>query len=89
MKLNQDQQQKILKKLESFFNTPCSCSGKNWLLSDSIFELREFNQGALILGGESSSVFPVIAVTCGSCGNTHFFNAILLGLIEKKDGPKK
>ena len=89
MKLTSEQQQKAQQKLAGFVNHPCSCSGGNWILSDTIFELREFNSGDLVIGGSSSSIFPVIAISCGNCGNTHFFNAILLGLVEKKDDARK
>lgn len=86
MKLNEQQRKIAEKKLFDFFRKTCEvCSGKEWLLNDTIFELREFEKGNLILGGKSS-IFPVITVTCKSCGNTYFFNAILLGLIEKQDG---
>lgn len=84
MKITLEQQQKALEKLENFFKRPCGCSGNNWILNDKIFELREFNGGDLVIGGKSSSIFPVITVSCRDCGNTHFFNAVLLGIIEKK-----
>lgn len=86
MKLNEKQKKIAGEKLSVFFSKPCEvCSGKEWVLNDTIFELREFEKGKLIIGVESS-IFPVLAVTCKSCGRTYFFNAILLGLIEKEDG---
>lgn len=88
MKLTKEQQKKASDELKSFFSKPCGCSGENWILNDKIFELREFNEGNFVLGGQNSSIFPVIAVSCSKCGNTHFFNAILLGLIKKDNEPK-
>jgi hypothetical protein len=88
MKLTKEQQEKASEKLKPFFNRPCSCSGQNWILNDKIFELREFNEGNLVIGGKNSSIFPVISVSCSKCGNTHFFNAILLGLIQKDNESK-
>ena len=38
-----------------------------WEVSDRIYELREFNGGDLIIGG---SLYPIIAMTCKSCGAT-------------------
>lgn len=58
------------------------CSGNNWNVSERAYELREFNQGDLIIG--SGSVLPVIPVTCSNCGNTAMVNAIISGAIEKK-----
>jgi len=85
MQLSETQQKKALEKLTYFFSKSCdSCSGHDWLLNDKVFEMREFNMGTLVLGGQAS-VFPVITVSCKQCGNTYLFNAILLGLIEKKD----
>ena len=87
MQLSEEQQKKTLKKLEYFFSKSCdSCSGHDWLLNDKIFEMREFSGGNLIIGGQAT-VFPVITVSCKQCGNTYLFNAILLGLIERKDDP--
>ena len=88
MKLTNEQQQKVIQKLQHFLINHCSCNAHNWILNDKVFELREFQGGGLVIGGESS-VFPVITVTCKDCGNTYFFNAILLGAVEKSDGQTK
>jgi hypothetical protein len=56
------------------------CGTNKWTVSDSIFELREYNQGDLVLGG--SPLIPVVPVTCNNCGNTVFVNAITAGLID-------
>lgn len=88
MRLNEQQKKIVEEKLSFFFRKPCEvCSGREWLMNDTIFELREFEKGKLIIGGKSK-VFPVITVTCKSCGHTYFFNAILLGLVSKKDEEK-
>lgn len=85
MKLNDEQRKKAVEKLIVFLSTPCNaCQHREWILNDKIFELREFEGGNLVIGGKSS-VFPVIPVTCKQCGNTLFFNAIQLGLIERSD----
>ena len=58
------------------------CRTGNWNVSDSIFELREYNQGNLVIGG--GPIIPVIPITCDNCGNIVFVNAILAGFIEQK-----
>lgn len=88
MKLSVAEQQKVLESLSFLKERKCDlCGSSELLLNDRIFELREFQGGSLVLGGESA-VFPVIAVSCRKCGNTYFFNAILLGILDKKDEPK-
>ncbi len=82
MKLTEEQQKKSIDKLQEFFAHSCECSGHDWILNDRIFELRDFQGGGITIGGQST-IFPVIVVTCKQCGRTHFFNAIILGLIEK------
>lgn len=74
--------EKLLSHLKSKWQgRPClMCGTGNWNISDSIFELREYNQGNLVLGG--GPIIPVVPITCDNCGNTVFVNAIKAGLIE-------
>jgi len=66
---------------EKWKGKPCPiCGAGNWNVSDSIFELREYNQGDLIVGG--GPIIPVVPVTCDNCGNTVLVNAIKAGIIE-------
>jgi len=84
MKIGEEQKKIALEKLSSFFRSSCPiCAGNEWILNDTVFELREFSGGGLVIGGEASSIYPVIAVACKTCGHTHYFNAILLGVIQK------
>jgi hypothetical protein len=57
------------------------CGINNWNVSDKIFELREFNNGNLVVGKEST-IFPVFPVSCNNCGNSIFVNALIAGAIE-------
>lgn len=85
MKLTDKQQQLVVKKLEKAIKVCPICGHKGLIISDTIFEIREFNGGQLILGGKESTIYPLIAVVCGGCGNTQFFNAILLGIVSNND----
>ncbi len=58
-----------------------SCGLSSISFSDTIYEMREFNGGRLNL---SSSLYPVIVASCSNCGNTVFYNAIILGLVNQK-----
>lgn len=82
-------------KLIRFLNTKWGqvecpiCKKISWNVPGTIYELREFNNGNLIIGGNSSLV-PVIPITCNNCGNVIFINAITAGLVQnngrKNDG---
>ena len=83
MKLTPDKQQILLDRLKSLKQTiVCNvCGNAKWSASNTIFELREFSGGNLIIGNEQS-LYPVIPITCNFCGNTHFLSALQLGLLE-------
>src|SRR5262245_55207067 len=82
MQLTDEQKTKLLERLRAGAATPrpCDvCGHIEWELSDRIFELREFQRGTFVLGG---SLYPVIVMTCKSCGVTRLLNAVVLGLVE-------
>lgn len=84
MKLNQEQAGKVIQHLNNNRQNgrPCNfCGNNNWMINDTIWELREFNDGNLVVGGDSF-IMPIIAISCSKCGNTQFINAIKLGVIE-------
>lgn len=57
------------------------CGNSGWNITDKYFELREFNDGNLVIGGPNNAIIPVIPVTCKHCGNTVFINALTTGLL--------
>ena len=85
MKLTEKQVKKVQEEHNKWKDKKCPfCHGKKWLISDSIFELREFGGGDLIISKESS-IMPVIALICESCSHTLFLNAIKMGIIKGKE----
>ncbi len=81
MGLNKEQIDKLIKKLiELKINNCPVCKSDKLVVSDVVFEIREFKKGALVLG--SSKIAPLISVTCENCGNIILFNAIKLGVIK-------
>jgi hypothetical protein len=62
------------------------CQVGNWSVQESTYQLLEFNQGGLVLGGP---VIPVIPVMCSNCGNTLLVNAITAGIVAPETGDKK
>ncbi|MDJ1092103.1 hypothetical protein QNJ39_10955 [Macrococcus caseolyticus] len=82
MKLTKNQQEILISKLNDLWinDKRCNiCSNNQWNLSDILFETREFQGGNMVIGGDSS-VMVYIPATCERCGNTHFFNPIVLGI---------
>ena len=88
MKLTEAQQKKLLDRLGELWknqNQACLlCSSNNWSLSDTILELREYNQSTFVVGG--AGITPLIVISCNTCGNTILVNAIRLGLIDPTTG---
>ena len=58
----------------------CDTKGP-WSVQDKTYQLMEFAQGGLRLGGQ---VLPVVPIVCENCGNTVLVNALVAGLIENK-----
>nr|WP_302696080.1 hypothetical protein [uncultured Romboutsia sp.] len=78
--INQDKLIDILNK--KWGNRPCNmCGTGNWLVSDKVFELREFNNGDLIIG--AGPITPLVTITCSECGNTILINPIAIGILDK------
>ncbi|MBI1924437.1 hypothetical protein HYR99_09315 [Candidatus Poribacteria bacterium] len=81
MKLNKKQEDKIIQSLMATWEQQkCPiCHLQKWVISDTVYELREFAGGKWLTG---AAVAPVVIAICTNCGNTLFFNAIHLGIIE-------
>jgi len=50
-----------------------ACKSGGMAVEDTIFELREFNNGALVMGG-GQSIYPVVPCVCNQCGYILFIN---------------
>lgn len=91
MKLNNEQKNQVINN-PVFENIKCPvCENTELILTDRIFELREYFGGNLQLSG-NVSVIPVVSVMCEKCGNVILLNAVKLGLaksdrINKPEGP--
>ncbi|NLX22827.1 MAG: hypothetical protein GXY55_14340 [Phycisphaerae bacterium] len=58
------------------------CQNDTWQINSTVFELRSFESGNLVAG---APIYPVVCVTCDTCGHSLFFNAIRAGLISGTD----
>jgi hypothetical protein len=63
------------------------CSQSNWGVG-AVYELREYEDGNLVLGG-NSGILPAFPVTCATCGHTYWFNALSAGIIGGAPEPKQ
>lgn len=82
LRLSSDNIKALLAKLNKTLKPCGACGSGKWKITDTVFELREFNQGGLVVGG-GSQLLPVIALMCDVCGNTLLFNALILDLVER------
>lgn len=55
------------------------CLQRQWELHDFMVSTPRF-EGGIIIGGQ---IAPHIMIMCKNCGNTKFFNAVLMGLIKE------
>ena len=59
---------------------PCPmCSGPNWTVGNTVYQLAEFHKGDVVIGG---SIVPVYPVSCTTCGYTVLVNAIISGMVS-------
>jgi len=73
--------QKMIAHLNSkWHGKPCPmCGSGPWNVQDSSFQLTEFNQGGMIIGGP---LIPVVPVVCANCGNTVLVNGIVAHVVD-------
>ena len=84
MELTTEQANDVLRRLNELSSTRQNvcpiCGGHHWTLNNKVWELREFNNGNLVLGG-NISIMPLLSLSCNGCGNTVLLNAIQLGAV--------
>jgi hypothetical protein len=65
----------------------CGAAGQ-WIVSDRIYYLTDpFPQGTLevsapMVFSPKTGLIPLIPIYCRTCGNTRFYNALVLGLVD-------
>lgn len=60
------------------------CQKGPWSVQDKVYQLSEFHDGSLVVGGP---LIPVIPLTCSNCGHTVLVNALLSGAIPQPVAP--
>ena len=80
MRLTQEQVEELIGRLSQYGEINCPvCRNHRWNVNSLIIESREFIGGDITLGG---SIMPFIPLTCQTCGNTLFLNAMSLGFVN-------
>jgi hypothetical protein len=70
-------------------NLKCECCGsQRWSLNEHIIAPVNLENGSLALGG-SMTMTPQVILTCSNCGNTKYFNAVMIGLLQPSNPSEK
>ena len=81
-----EQQTKALKWLDEKWpkeKRHCEICGDNkWTLANDLVMPLPFTGGGLMVGGTN---YPHTLVLCNNCGNSKFFNAVIMGLVISKE----
>lgn len=77
--------EKIIKHLNSKWNNKncILCGGNQWSVSDKMHELREYQDGNLVVGG--GNIIPVVPIVCINCGNTIFINPLIANAVKEQE----
>ena len=59
------------------------CSHNSWTLSEDVVTTPILANGSAIFGGKS---YPYVMLICNNCGNTKFFNAVKMGILNPANG---
>ncbi len=58
-----------------------ACGMTDWRPDATLYELREWDETGTADPGYLAQV-PLIALSCGRCGNTKLFNAVTAGVVD-------
>jgi hypothetical protein len=82
MELSNDQMTRVIKHLQTWGSAKCAiCGGDDWAVSSTVFALPEYTPPSRGTYGYNETVFPVIPLTCKTCGNVLVLSAIAAGVV--------
>lgn len=77
---------KVRDYLSSKLSGACeACGAKTWSYDATVYELREFHGGSMVIGG--SGIQPLLTVTCMNCGTVRLINPIAAKLMTPTGEP--
>ena len=87
MELNPEAVQQVIRYLEKWKSPGCAiCGHEDWSVAGAVFALAEYWSGTNAIYAGSQSVYPVIPVTCKTCGNVLFLSAVAAGVVPRPKG---
>ena len=82
--MNEDQKRRLQTRLAGLNNSCVICGHHGFTIADKLFELREFNEGNLVIGGDSA-VLPAVILICDRCGAIQMMSALALGVLDNSE----
>ncbi len=86
MQLSANQVNGVVVYLKKFPVVECQvCRRDEWKVSALVFELPEYTENRFSQGITSlqREVFPVIPITCSTCGHVFFLSAVAAGILKR------
>lgn len=85
--LTAEDQQKVVQAINAKTNGqgpgPCSvCRTNSWQLQDGIYVVPAVAAHNLTPVALAPAVYPMVAISCVNCGNTHFLSIVYLGISD-------
>lgn len=59
------------------------CKSCQWVIGESIFELRQFHEAGMV--SVIGTIIPAVVATCHICGYLMLFNAIHVGVVKGRE----
>jgi hypothetical protein len=82
MELSPEQLDQVIEYLKKWQTAKCAiCMHDDWAVASSVFALPEYRSQKAATYLNIQSVFPVIPLTCKTCGNVLFVSAIAAGVV--------
>lgn len=78
-KLSNDEIEQVTEWMNEHWNQGCRCENKRLGLEHFLHRIEVFTPDSTQFGGNH---FAYVVFTCPDCGNTQFFNAKIMGLID-------
>ena len=90
MELSSQQVDQVIDYLKKWKTAQCGiCGYDDWVVASTVFVLHEYTSlEPTGFYGSTESVFPVIPLTCKTCGNVLFLSAVAAGVVPAIKAPK-
>lgn len=84
-RLQQERDRAIAWISEKWKQRYCPICGESSWTVDNVVEVRQFEMGNIVIGGDST-IFPLVPIVCDNCGYTFFINALRSKTIARPAG---